>query len=188
MQKNKHNKIQVNVLIGNHQFKKKDQHVDIDSTIVCLCHVECFWFSLKQIPKQSYTLHTLQCAKRNWVCDQCGKVIPLPDKQKHIQAIHTKVNTQQWIIYSFLFLLLSKNLKLIAFSVWWLLFDYSLNVSVDLRVNKIYFSCTNNTSVDFDLLSVRIVTLKFVGVNVENIWKVVAGQNFLSSRSFSLSR
>jgi ubiquitin fusion degradation protein 1 len=49
---------------------------------------------LKQIPKQSYTVHILQCAKRNWFCEQCHKIIPISDKQKHIQTMHTKLKCE----------------------------------------------------------------------------------------------
>ena len=37
----------------------------------------------RYIPSASYSMHTIMCARNNWACVECGKVMPRRDKENH---------------------------------------------------------------------------------------------------------
>lgn len=42
----------------------------------------------RQVPAASFQLHSAQCARRNFRCIQCGLVMPVDQKDKHMSVIH----------------------------------------------------------------------------------------------------
>jgi len=46
------------------------------------------------IPAATFTLHEMQCARRNFRCADCGAVMPLDQKEKHLAVAHSKLRCE----------------------------------------------------------------------------------------------
>lgn len=45
------------------------------------------FFSRQSVPPAAYLLHTAQCSRNNWRCDQCGKVMPKRQRETHVHCV-----------------------------------------------------------------------------------------------------